>query len=71
MRRPLQALDMSPEERQEYQQYALQYVESHSAQHWAEKFVKELCDSKTDSQGSIVPRRLPFEDVCQNFSSAQ
>ena len=62
---------MSPEERNEYQKYALQYVESHSAQHWAEKFVKSLVETRTSSTAAIVPRRLPFEDVCHHFAQAR
>jgi trehalose 6-phosphate synthase/phosphatase len=62
-----EALTMSEDERQVYHSYSSQYVLEHSAQNWADSFVTALDRCVVPDIVEIIPPKLNFDLVCDNF----
>ncbi|KAG5235247.1 alpha,alpha-trehalose-phosphate synthase [Salix suchowensis] len=65
----LQALTMSPEEREKRHRHNFVHVTTHTAQEWAETFVSELDDTVIEAKlrTKQVPPPLPEEDAISRY----
>eukprot|EP01018_Ginkgo_biloba_P030853 Gb_11989 [translate_table: standard] len=67
-----EALNMSPEEREERHRHNFEHVTTHTAQVWADTFVSELNDTIVEAQLRTrhIPPQLPIEKAVEKYEQS-